>query len=448
MTAIEQLAACVADRTVISAALRDCVALHLADTVGAWVAGSRTPEGGALLRFAAPDALVSGDVAERVMRNCALARLSEIDDIDLGSCITPGSVVIPAALTLGASIEYCATETLAGAILAGYEAMVRLGRALDGPGILYRGIWPTYVAAPFGVAAASARLLGLDERQTAHALALALALAAPGVGQQSGGAMSRWLAMGHAARSGVVSARAAARGFTADLKMLEGEFFPSVYGVTPQIEVFTGGLGKRDAIAGVSHKSWCAARQTMAAAQGLKEIMDGGVVAADITAIEARIPPPTLKMVNHGVAPGERSSHLTSLPYQLACMALARESMLDVAQAPAATPGGIQTFMAKVKVLADDSLLQYFPRAWPARIAVEAAGGSKELLVLHVPGDPEQPFDESEARGKFEGVLAPLLGRAGSDRLWRASLAVFGENATPASLLGEIEAAIRPAATC
>ena len=50
------------------------------------------------------------------------------------------------------------------AIIAGYEVMTRLGRAIDGPTILYRGIWPTYFAAPFGVAAVVARLLQLDAR--------------------------------------------------------------------------------------------------------------------------------------------------------------------------------------------------------------------------------------------------------------------------------------------
>lgn len=428
----------------ISGALRECVALHLADTVGAWVAGSRSPEGEALLRFAAPDKLLSDDVGLRVMRNCALARLSEIDDIHLGSCTTPGSVIIPAALTLGAWVGPRSGDALAGAVLAGYEAVVRLGSALDGANILYRGIWPTYVTAPFGVAAATARLLELDARRTAHALALALALAAPGVGRQSGGAMSRWLAMGHAARSGVVAARAAAQGFTADLSMLEGEFFASVYGVTPRIDALTDGLGNRDCIARVSFKPWCAARQTMAAAQALKEIIDSGVAAAGIAAIDVRIPPPTLQMVNHGVVSGERSSHLTSLPYQLACMALARESMLDIARAPASISEDIRAFMAKVKVQADESLMQHFPNVWPARVAVETAARREDRLVLHVPGDPERPFGEREAREKFEGAVGPLVGNARAGRLWRASLAVISENTSPAALLNEIESSHQP----
>ena len=76
--------------------------------------------------------------------------------------ITPGAIVVPSALTIAASLPDVTTDDLAAAIVAGYEAMIRLGAAIDGPSVLYRGIWPTYFAAPFGVgrgrgAAAQAR---------------------------------------------------------------------------------------------------------------------------------------------------------------------------------------------------------------------------------------------------------------------------------------------------
>src|SRR5437588_625310 len=102
------------------------------------------------------------------------------------------------------------------------EAMTRLGRAVDGPAILYRGIWPTYFAAPFGMAAVAARLLDLDEEASAHALALALTLAAPTVGHHNAATTARWFAVGNAARNGLNAALAAQQGFTSDRKLLEG----------------------------------------------------------------------------------------------------------------------------------------------------------------------------------------------------------------------------------
>ena len=164
-------------------------------------------------------------------------------------------------------------DVFADAILAGYEAMIRLNLALDGPSILYRGIWPTYFAAPFGIAAVAARLFGLDAVQTAHALALALNYAAPGVGHHNAPTTARWAAAGHAARNGVLAAQAAQAGFTADVMLLDSAFFPSVYGMTPNLAAFIDGLGERDMLAEVSFKPWCAARQTMAGTQAIKEII-------------------------------------------------------------------------------------------------------------------------------------------------------------------------------
>ena len=88
-------------------------------------------------------------MADDLATHCALVRLSEIDDIDLASMTTPGSIVIPAAMTLAATLPDADVGDVAAAMLAGYEAMIRLGLAIKGPNILYRGIWPTYFAAGF-----------------------------------------------------------------------------------------------------------------------------------------------------------------------------------------------------------------------------------------------------------------------------------------------------------
>src|SRR5207302_2264417 len=143
-------------------AMRELVELHLVDTVGALIASARTVEGQGLLQFrAAMRARGQGAWALDLATRCALARLSEIDDIHLPSMITPGAIVIPGALTLAAATADITADDMIAATIAGTEAMTRLGRALDGPSILYRGIWPTYFAAPFAMAAVAAQLLRL-----------------------------------------------------------------------------------------------------------------------------------------------------------------------------------------------------------------------------------------------------------------------------------------------
>src|SRR5438132_81900 len=251
MTALEKLGRYVAESSQPSDPLRDLVELHLIDTVGAWIASTRTSEGANLLRFRAmmcANGRAGEALALDLATRCALARLSEIDDIHLPSMTTPGAIVIPGALTLAGALPAVAADDVIAAILAGTEAMTRLGRAIDGPAILYRGVWPTYFAAPFGMAAAAARLLRLDG--------------------------------------------------------------------------------------------------------------------------EATVPPPHLKMIDHGVVAGDRASHLTSVQYAMAAAALAPEMAFDVQQTPPDLPPAVRDLMAKIKVEADERLLAGYPESWPARARI------------------------------------------------------------------------------
>jgi 2-methylcitrate dehydratase PrpD len=306
MSSLEQLGAFVAGYQP-DAGARAVVQRHVADTVGAWIAATGTSEGRALLKLRAADAALY----DRVAIHCALARLSEVDDIHLAAMITPGAIVVPAALTIAARPEVDVAE-LAAAIVAGYEAMIRLGVAIDGPTVLYRGIWPSYFAAPFGVAAVAARLMRLNAGQAAHALATSLIMAAPGTGHHAAVTTARWLAVGHAAARGLQAAQAAQSGFTSDTGIADGDFLKNIYGITPDIVLLARGAGSL-ALEQVSYKPWCAARQTMAATQALKEVLAEGVDPQSIARIGVAVLPAHQKMIDHGVTAGDRFSHLTSV---------------------------------------------------------------------------------------------------------------------------------------
>jgi 2-methylcitrate dehydratase PrpD len=419
VTALEQLGAYVAQCAPPSDDVRELVELHLIDTVGAWIAGAQTDPGANLLELRAvmqrQEAAVVAAVSRDLSTRCALARLSEIDDIHLPSMTTPGGIVIPGALTLAAT-SMAEADAVISAILAGYEVMTRLGRALDGPTILYRGIWPTYVASPFGIAAIDARLNALNEKETANALALALTLAAPGVGHHNAAMTTRWLAIGNAARNGLV-ATPAAYGFTSDVGLFEGNFFPGIYGVTPNIAALTDGLGERSILPEVSFKPWCAARQTMAATQAFKEIIASGVAPQDITEIQASVLPPHRKMIDHGIVADDRASHLTSLPYCMAVAAVAPEMAFNADQPAPEMPAEVHSLMAKIKVEPDESLLADYPRSWPARVRVIAGATEHERLVMNVPGDPSCAFDRAAVRDKFLRFVTPVLGIERAERI-------------------------------
>ena len=396
MTALERFSSFVVGYRPDQHAL-DGVRLHAADTIGAWIAATGTDEGQALIRLRKSGAQ---QLVDHLTTSCAQARLSEIDDIHRASMMTPGAIVVPATMIIAGSLQNVTSDEIAAAMIGGYEAMVRLGMAMDGPAAHFRGIWPTYFAAPFGVAAVAARLLKLNESQTAHALALALMMASSGIGHHMASSTARWLAVGNAAGRGWTSALAAQAGFTSDLKLADGEFLQSIYGVTPNATPLSDGVGEL-ALDQVSFKPWCAARQTMAATQALRELLADGVAAKDISAIRAAVLPPQRKMIDHGVMPNDRFSHLTSLSYNMAVAAIAPEAAFAINPPARVVTPDLQSFMSRVEVVADDALLDVYPKHWPAEIVVTTSTGQHTRRVVDVPGDPSQTFDENALRTKF-----------------------------------------------
>jgi 2-methylcitrate dehydratase PrpD len=442
MNGIDQLAARILAFRSDDAAINEQIGLHVADTVAAWVAATATAEGRAVIAyrrelqrlFSTTDANPLADVA----LHCALARLSEADDIHLASMTTPGSIVIPTAFILAARLNAADAAELPAAILAGYEAMIRLGRAVNGPAILYRGIWPTYFAAAFGTAAVAARLLRLTERQTAHALALALTMSAPSVGQHHAATTARWLCVGHAARNGVTATLPARSGFTADLDLMRSQFLPGVYGIEPDLAAMTDAPGKQPAFAEVSFKPWCAARQTMGATQALCECLEIGIVVDEITEITAAVLPPHFKMINHGVKAGDRASFMTSLPYQMAVALLEREAQFALSPPSAMPSPAVQSLMSRITVVADDDLLLNYPVEWPARVSVVTSQVRQEISVRHVLGDPAQPMDYATLKAKFDRLVAAVLGEPPTS-LWRTAIEALHSGERPIDLMQQLD---------
>src|SRR5262249_14117334 len=273
-----------------------------------------------------------------------------------------------------------------------------------------------------------------------RALGPGLRRAARGGGHHKAARTSRWSAAGSAARNGLSAALGAQRGFPADRKLFEGRVLPDVLGVTPDISAFTDGLGERIALTEVSFKPWCAARQTMAATQALKDIVASGVAPAAIDEVAVSVLPPHLKMIDHGVVAGDRAAHLTSVQYAMAAAARAPEMAFEVQQTPPDLPPAMRGLMAKIKVEADARLLADYPVSWPARVRVAAGSARHERDVTHVPGDPALPFDRESVRKKFLRFTQPVLGAENTELILARCSGVLATGAF-SQLIDDIEQA-------
>ncbi len=434
MTALETLGEFFAQPRLLPADVKNLLRLHVADTVAAWVTGSRTPDGRKLRDLRTS---VEGDALDAAVAiNCATTRMTEIDDIHVAAMITPGSIVVPAVVSIGKA-QNADGEAVCRAIVAGYEAMIRFGLAINGPMVLPRGVWATYFATPLGVATAAACLMDLDARRTAHALAIALAKSIPGVGKVDDVVKGRWFAAGKAAVIGLHAARAAAAGATSGLDLFENGFFRTSHDLEADAAQLTKALGERVMLREVAFKPWCAARQTMAATQAFKEMISR-IEVASIEQVEVKVQPVFLKMLDHGISDDDRLSRLTSMPFQIAIAALDSATAFDVAQTNA-VPDAVRAFMGKVKIVPDENLMKGFPERLRGVVRVRANGVWHEHEVPVVPGDSAQPFDEAAIREKFRRVSK--LSADKCDELVSRSFGIVDGNVTAAALLESIGAA-------
>src|SRR5262245_63985168 len=172
-----------------------------------------------------------------------VARHTEIDDIHTPSCTTPSSVTVPTALALVRAGAISDPERVASAIWVGTELLVRLGVAIDGARILYRGVWPTYFAAPLATAAIAARLGSLSEEETAHALSLALMLTAGRSGRFQGRLPGRSVVLGMAVSAGVRAAQSARQGVGGGPELLDGPWLRDAPGPNGDLDARTARLG-------------------------------------------------------------------------------------------------------------------------------------------------------------------------------------------------------------
>jgi 2-methylcitrate dehydratase PrpD len=424
MRDIEDLSTFIVSLHLPEGMLADKLRLHVADVFGAWIAVCATEEGQRLIAYKRSLAAATGTPIplDEIGLNCALARLSEVDDIHIGAMITAGAVAIPAAFGLLANVRGCDHRDLAPAIVAGYETMVRMGRTIDGARNQFRGIWTSYFAAPLGSAAVAARMLKLDDQQVANALALALTMSAPSVGDHEAASTARWWSFGQAVRNGLSAAMAAQAGFTADINILRSELLPNIFGIKPDLAAMSGASGQAEALTEVSFKPWCAARQTMAATQALREVIARGVSPDCITSIQAFVVPLHLRMIGQPVERGDRSSFIKSLSYQMAIAALMPEHNLDLRPAAEMPTRPVQDFMSRIVVVADQELMVPYPKQWAARIVVETRDGTRhEHRVENLIGDPARPIQTSELSSKFKNLVA-AAGVDDPDRCWAGAL--------------------------
>jgi len=411
---------------------REVTRCALLDTLGCGVYGYATPWARTLLQWAragrsTPEATVWGDDAPS-LRACDAALVNgtsshafELDDYH-NAKLHPGAVVVPAALALAEKLN-AEGERLVTAIAAGYEVMIRSSLALNPSAARLRGWHLTGVCGPFGAAAASAVLLGLDPERTAWALGLAGTQGAGLWAFNADGTMSKRLHAGKAAHSGVLAAELAALGFTGPTQIYEYEDGGVLKAFSDKSDPapLTSELGRTYHLDSTSIKPYSCCGST-------HSYVDAAL------ALRARLGTPwdLKRPLRVGVArvvdvqcgfdyqPSTVLNAQMSLRYVVAA-ALVEGQALPPQFSDAKLADPVLVALAQsVELVPDPDLDKLYPKDFPGWVAAESNGEWVRVDVMNPSGSPSAPIDARGITEKFRGINPELP----VDRIARVALEI------------------------
>jgi 2-methylcitrate dehydratase PrpD len=392
----------------VDAATIDALKLHALDALGCACAGAATSEieatRDALLgaSFLSPPKSVLDHPACAAALLTTACRLTECDDIHIGSCTTPSSVVIPVALVAG-YVANAAQDAVLEAILAGYQVMVTLGLAAKGAENVYRGVWPTYLTGGIAAAAIAAKVLGLEEEQIRDAMAIAASSATGVTGRIEKEPAPRWLVLASAVQGGLLAASAAARGMHGDEAIL-GKVAP-VWSAERIALPDAAGPGARLHLGRIGFKPYCTSRQGLSTTEAfIAALRAENLDPRGIDKVTISVPQQYRAMIDRAKRPKSKSES-RGIHYQFALAAFYPDELRDIERATLHTEEpAIQRLLDAIEVTASERLTKLYPRQWGGAVRIEAGGKIHEHEVLNPRGDPEMPLGRDGIAAKLDAM--------------------------------------------
>lgn len=374
------------------------------------------------------------------------AHAAELDDTLPGCMAHAGGPVVSAAAAMGLWLR-SSGKALLEAIAVGYEAIDRVGRAMNAPpsmAVHARGFHPTGVLGPLGAAAASARLMGLDPNRVTHALALATSMGG-GLLEFFTGGDTKPLHVGQAAASGVLAASLARSGLQGPIRALEGrDGFLRVYAGNawdPGPLVEYGDSGEL-AVQRTLRKYHACCHHCHPAVETWRLLQRKNAFDLEaVVAVEAALPRMAVYQV--GLPTQEKRQPATptearfSLPYALAAWSVVGHLGPQAFERHRLADPRILRLAQRVTVREDPSMDEVFSQGrMPARVKVRLQDG-RSLEATLVLGS-QLPHDDE--RSRLREKLRTLLGSRGqadhAENTWQ--LLERSSHDGPATLLESI----------
>lgn len=329
---------------------------------------------------------------------------------DLGGCGGhPATVLTPTVLALADELHLSGKDVLT-AWVVGYEVGTRLSTYNNTD----KDWHPTAIYGTMAAAAAASKLLKLDSQKTQMALGIAGSEAA-GL-RRNFGTMTKPFHPGQASRNGVIAAKLAAKGYTADPEIIEGRqgYADNFGGAKCNIPAMTKFLGKLWFLEaeGTRIKPWpCCGGNHQTLTNLLPYAKEKKLKPEDIESIEHIGPniPCTGALLRTEVKAGLEGKF--SLAYNISAAIIDGKVDYSTFTNERAAKGDLQAFMKKVRLVRNNDVVLRRPHIadgnHEARLRFTMKDGRVEEFVMkvarHLQGD--------EVTEKFRMNTEKLLGK-------------------------------------
>jgi 2-methylcitrate dehydratase PrpD len=364
---------------------------------------------------AGPSRLVGRDLrcraVDAALINGATSHALDYDDVHpfIGH---PTAAIFPAALAVGEAVG-CSGADLLRAFIAGYETAGFIGSIVM-RSHYERGFHSTATLGSFGAAAAAAVLMKLSPAQIAVALGVAGTQAA---GLKSMfGTMAKPFHAGRAAANGVLAARLAARGFTANPAVLETTqgFVTTQSDGDPAADYPLPKPGSM--VVETLFKYHASCYLTHSTIEAVKEIRQRlSLQPDDVEAIDVHIAPGHLSVCN---IPSPRTGLETKFSLRhTAALAVSGEDTAAITTFTDrhANDGALVAVRERVKVHGDR------PQGRDSHVVITTRRGESAAAEVDV-AIPDSDLDRQQRRlaAKFDSLATPVIGSGRADRLRNA----------------------------
>jgi len=335
----------------------------------------------------------------------------ELDDTHDASMSHPGVAVITAALAVGGELGSSGRDILS-AVVAGYEAMTRIGMAANSLGVISHGQHPTCLFGPFGAAAAATMLMGLDSDGMARAWGLALSMAS-GANQfafEPKGTMVKRMHGGIPAQNGIIAAQLSGIGVSGPMRALEGPMgFFNVFGKEPDPSRLQKGTNDPFEIHNISVKPYSCCRKFHSLNDALEAASAGfSIDTASIAKIKVRSP--EMAITGHQMTrPDSVMAAQYSMPYIVGATMAYGPRRYDAFGDDYHCDPRILNFVDQVEVVHDSSFDPMVPEKMPHGVDLVLKNGSvRSATILDSLGTPEKPLSIGGVVDKARVLVAMM----------------------------------------